>query len=221
MDRPRLTKRSGVSRASRGSSRGHPPRGPRLRQALWVAASLALGAGCGPADSSPLGGPYGGTATHSPPTVGSSTTSGDATSQGGPTDAGPGDAGSSGSTGSSGSSGSSGGSSSSGGSGSGSASSSGGSSSGGAAPTWTAIYDAYLAKGTVGNCRSCHSQATSASGTYSWLQTTGYIGGTTSTLVRGGSCLTWFGGNMPPGGRSDPMAVSDMTAWAAAGAPNN
>jgi hypothetical protein len=49
----------------------------------------------------------------------------------------------------------------------------------------------------------------------------GYINGTKSTLAGSGSCLTWFGGNMPPGGSSDPKAVADFTAWAAAGAPNN
>ncbi len=37
------------------------------------------------------------------------------------------------------------------------------------------------------------------------------------------SCLTWVssGGNMPPGGGSNPQAVTDMNAWAAAGAQDN
>ncbi len=62
----------------------------------------------------------------------------------------------------------------------------------------------------------------SASGAYSYLSGQGYISGTGSILVKTGSCLSWYGGNMPPGGsRSNAMAVSDMNAWAAAGAKNN
>ena len=62
----------------------------------------------------------------------------------------------------------------------------------------------------------------SASGSYSWLSSQGYIRGTGSVLVGAGSCLTWYGGNMPPGGpRSNAQATSDMNAWAAAGAMNN
>jgi hypothetical protein len=43
-------------------------------------------------------------------------------------------------------------------------------------------------------------------------------------LTRSGSCLTWYGGNMPPGGPGASkmaQAVTDMNAWAAAGAQNN
>jgi hypothetical protein len=55
---------------------------------------------------------------------------------------------------------------------------------------------------------------------YSYLS--GYISGTSSILVvQGESCLTWFGGNMPPGGGKDSQAVTDLTAWVAAGAQNN
>jgi hypothetical protein len=61
-----------------------------------------------------------------------------------------------------------------------------------------------------------------ASGAYSYLSSQGYISGTGSLLCKSGSCLTWYGGNMPPlGSRSDPAAVSDMNAWAAAGAMDN
>jgi hypothetical protein len=86
------------------------------------------------------------------------------------------------------------------------------------------IYQAYLANGTPGNCNGggCHFQMSSASGAYSYLKSSGYINGTGSYLVKSGSCLSWYGGNMPPGGpRSEPMAVSDMNAWAAAGAMDN
>ncbi|HEX3772550.1 MAG TPA: hypothetical protein VHV30_16845 [Polyangiaceae bacterium] len=62
----------------------------------------------------------------------------------------------------------------------------------------------------------------SASGAYSWLQGQFYISGTGSLLAKSGSCLSWFGGNMPPGGtRSNAQASSDFAAWAAAGAANN
>jgi hypothetical protein len=61
-----------------------------------------------------------------------------------------------------------------------------------------------------------------ASKSYSWLQGRGYVGGSNPQLIQNGSCLSWFGGNMPPAGpASDPQAESDMKAWAAAGGQNN
>jgi hypothetical protein len=82
-----------------------------------------------------------------------------------------------------------------------------------------------LKTGTVGDCADsgCHGQMGSASGAYSWLSNKGYISGTSSALVDPNqSCLTWFGGSMPRGGpSSEPQAVTDMKAWAAAGAQNN
>jgi hypothetical protein len=122
---------------------------------------------------------------------------------------------------------SSGATSSSGSSGSSSGTSSSGSSSGTtppppAAPTWSMIFSAYLSNQSVGGCPRCHSQMNSASGAYSWLSGQRYINGTGSLLAASGSCLSWYGGNMPPGGtRSDAQAVSDLDAWAAAGAKNN
>lgn len=104
-------------------------------------------------------------------------------------------------------------------------SSSGASSSGGtaAAPKWSQIFSKYLESGTAGNCTGCHRQMSSASASYSWLSGQGYIRGTSSILVASfGSCLSWYGGTMPPGGpRTDAQATSDMNAWAAAGAMNN
>ncbi len=90
------------------------------------------------------------------------------------------------------------------------------------APTWTQIYDNYLKGGTVGNCGLCHGLS-SPSAAYSYLQGRGQISGTSSALVNPSySDLSWFGGNMPPGGpSSDAKAQSDMQAWAAAGALNN
>jgi hypothetical protein len=105
-------------------------------------------------------------------------------------------------------------------SGSGGGSSSGSTTSG--APTWSQIYADYLARGTVGNCTSCHSQMSSATGAYSWLKSQNYINGTSSSLVSTFlSCLSWYGGDMPPGGRSNAAAVTAMNAWAAAGALDN
>ena len=91
-------------------------------------------------------------------------------------------------------------------------------------PTWSDIYKSYLVTGSPGNCSSvgCHFQMSSAKGAYSYLQSSGYINGANSVLVKSGSCLSWYGGNMPPGGpRSEPTATSDMNAWAAAGAMDN
>lgn len=89
-------------------------------------------------------------------------------------------------------------------------------------PTWTSIYNNYLAGSTEGRCSACHGQCSSAKNTYSWLSGKGYISGTSSALVDSSqSCLSWYGGNMPPSGPSDAKAVSDMNAWAAAGAANN
>jgi mono/diheme cytochrome c family protein len=79
-----------------------------------------------------------------------------------------------------------------------------------------------MASGTEGNCAGCHSGTSSAKGLYSWLQGKGYVGGSSPALTDSNqSCLSWYGGNMPPSGPSDQKAVSDMNAWAAAGAQNN
>ena len=89
-------------------------------------------------------------------------------------------------------------------------------------PTWSAIYKAYLVNGSPGRCVGCHFQMSSAKGAYSYLQSNGYISGAGSALVKSGSCLSWYGGNMPPGGpRTLAQATSDMNAWAAAGAMDN
>jgi hypothetical protein len=63
----------------------------------------------------------------------------------------------------------------------------------------------------------------SAKSAYSYLKGQGYISGSNSALVQDGvSCLSWLGGNMPPGGQSSyPQAVTDMNAWVAAGALDN
>jgi hypothetical protein len=81
--------------------------------------------------------------------------------------------------------------------------------------------------GTVGECArsGCHSsssEAKSASSTFNWLTSQGYLDGTTNPpLVTGQSCLTIYGGNMPKSGATDPQWKADTDAWAAAGAQNN
>jgi hypothetical protein len=98
-----------------------------------------------------------------------------------------------------------------------------GDSSHGDAPTWTQIYDRYLAAGTVGNCGGCHSFLGTAGEAYDSLSSSGQIHGTSSPIVsHGDSDMSWFGGFMPLGGpSSDSAAESEMNAWVAAGALQN
>ena len=58
-------------------------------------------------------------------------------------------------------------------------------------------------------------------GAYQYLSSQGYINGTGSLLCKSGSCLSYYGGNMPPLGSGNPAAVTDFNAWAAAGAMDN
>jgi hypothetical protein len=94
------------------------------------------------------------------------------------------------------------------------------------APTWSTIYAQYFAVKTEGGCgrsNACHAaEMSDAASAYSWLEQRGYIAGPQSAIASNrNSCLRWFGGNMPPGGRPDPHAADDLIAWVAAGAPNN
>jgi hypothetical protein len=88
--------------------------------------------------------------------------------------------------------------------------------------TWTYLVGTYFAKGKLGNCVSCHSQLSTPAKAYSYLGGKGYItAGTKPALVSSKSCLSWYGGTMPPGGPSSATAVKDFDAWAAAGSKNN
>jgi hypothetical protein len=94
------------------------------------------------------------------------------------------------------------------------------------APTWSTIYAQYFAVKTEGGCgrsNACHAaEMSDAASAYSWLEQRGYIAGPQSAIASNrNSCLRWFGGNMPPGGRPDPRAADELSAWVAAGAPNN
>jgi hypothetical protein len=89
--------------------------------------------------------------------------------------------------------------------------------------TWTGIFNRYLAKDTAGNCPTCHAEMSSPSASFEWLQSDGYVGATDPLLTsQGASCLSWYGGDMPPGTSvANPDAVRELTAWATAGARNN
>jgi len=89
--------------------------------------------------------------------------------------------------------------------------------------TWTHIFTLYMAEGTFGNCTHCHREMSDAPASYKWLADQDYMGGTAPPLTnRGSSCLSWYGGDMPPGLQPQkPDAVTEMDAWAAAGGRNN
>jgi len=94
------------------------------------------------------------------------------------------------------------------------------------APTWTQLYGAYFADGTPGNCAhaGCHANAmTSASATYAWLEGQDQVGGSQPALTDpNSSCLSWLGGDMPPGGpETNPTAEKDFDLWLQAGAKDN
>jgi hypothetical protein len=87
------------------------------------------------------------------------------------------------------------------------------------AVTWTEIYTKYLAPT---NCTGCHAGTSSPKSMYSWLQGRAQLGGSPPPLTNSRqSCLSWYGGNMPPFGGSNAQADTDMNAWAAAGAMDN
>jgi hypothetical protein len=184
-----------------------------MRNHPIIVATFALTAACGAADEHPLGGPFGGGANVAPPSAGAAqTTEGtvpsDQGDQGGQADRG--DQGGSPDAGTAKQD-------------AGKQSQDSGTQGPPPSPTWSSIYSKYLASGTPGDCYPCHSQMSTAPKAYSWLKQKGYINGTSSALVNPArSCLSWYGGNMPPQGPSSlPAAKSDMNAWVAAGAQNN
>lgn len=99
----------------------------------------------------------------------------------------------------------------------------GGGSGAGEQGSWTGIFNRYLATDTVGNCTTCHTEMSSPSASFQWLQEDGYVGAADPLLTsQGASCLSWYGGDMPPGTPvANPDAVRELTLWAAAGARNN
>jgi hypothetical protein len=183
-----------------------------LRYVLAVVTVICAFAACG-ADGDPLGGPYGGTTTDPAPSSGDSgaslSTSGTQGVSDNETDSGSiSDAGSSSDGGGGG------------------ATTDSGTVSSGPAPTWTQIYTSYLGTGTEGGCNKsgCHSEMSSASAAYTWLEGKGQIDGTSASEIAdpNQSILSWMGGDMPKGGpSSDATATSEIEAWAKAGAQNN
>lgn len=182
-----------------------------MRNHHIIIATFALTAACGAADEHPLGGPYGGGANVAPPSAGTAQTTegtvpdqGDQGDQGGDPGTGSPDGGTVKQD-------------------AGKQNQDSGTQQPPPSPTWSSIYSKYLAGGTPGDCYPCHSQMSTASKSYSWLKQKGYINGTSSALVNASrSCLSWYGGNMPPQGPTSLSAAkTDMNAWAAAGAQNN
>jgi hypothetical protein len=92
----------------------------------------------------------------------------------------------------------------------------------GAQGTWTHIFTTYMAAGTFGNCTPCHKEMSNASKSYKWLADQGYMGGTAPSLTGSSSCLSWYGGDMPPG-KQPPLdaAVEEMNLWAKMGGRND
>jgi hypothetical protein len=196
-----------------------PPQ-PPLRRALALAIpavtfALAL-VHCGSANQTPLGGPFGGTATVIP-------------APGAENDGG-GQGGSSGSS----SSGSSSGSSSSGsqvtGDDAGCSNTPTGVSASGA-PTFSQLYTSYFATGTAGNCADtgCHpSDMDNASDSYTYLlndTNAQYCGPPNCLASIANPCtsmLAWFNGSMPLNNPvPNAQAAAAVAAWVAAGSKNN
>jgi hypothetical protein len=84
------------------------------------------------------------------------------------------------------------------------------------APEWNELYWKYMAKGTVGDCPSCHAEASTAPETYRWLAKQQYMVGNPPYLVDPrASIFSWLGGDMPPEGPSRYVrAEKDFAAWA-------
>jgi hypothetical protein len=168
-------------------------------------AAIAIGwMGCSSADGTPLGGPFGGTASTTPAagTPSSTTLDGSASTEGGSSSddaASVPDSNPPACTVSA------------------------------TAPTWSALYTNYFANGTVGNCAAvaCHTEMPSAGVMYTWLGTQTKDCGPPNCLASianaTDSVLSWYGGGAMPvnGPLSEPQATCDLNAWAAAGAKNN
>lgn len=93
-------------------------------------------------------------------------------------------------------------------------------------PTWTQLFNAYMAAGKVGNCAhsGCHQNVMgNPSAAFSWLGAEHQLGGAMPAITDpDSSCLSWLGGDMPPGGPAfDPAVERDFDAWVKAGAKNN
>lgn len=91
---------------------------------------------------------------------------------------------------------------------------------GGEPGTWYHIYSGKFAAGTEGDCVRCHAETKTSKATYQWLKELEYIGTDPPPLIDyGASCLTWFGGNMPPWAVEPNEAfIAEMNTWAANGA---
>ncbi len=99
----------------------------------------------------------------------------------------------------------------------------------GGAPTWTQLYMAYFAPGTIGDCTnsgSCHTgEMDSPAHAFAYMKTQAQVGAPMPDLVDPQySCLTWISadGDMPPAGPTmDQNSLQAFSNWAKAGAQNN
>jgi hypothetical protein len=170
------------------------PRSSTLVAAVLTGAAQALLAGCG-YGSSPLGGPYGGTASSPPPSPEFSSTgrSGDASDSGGGADA------------------------------NGGGDDSGSLTVPTTWTEIFNSYLAVGTIGNCTDT-SCHKYPTPKA-LYAYLQGEGQlgVGGSSPPLTNSSvSCLSWYGGDMPlDGAQSAPQVVMQLDAWAAAGAQDN
>ena len=93
--------------------------------------------------------------------------------------------------------------------------------------SWLHIYYAYFVENAVGNCTAagCHqTEMADPTKAYNWLVDEGYIGVSPPPLAQdGSSCLSWYGGDMPPGlAPAAPDSLkSELMTWAAAGGRND
>ena len=90
-------------------------------------------------------------------------------------------------------------------------------------PTWTYLWNTYLAAGTPGDCSACHMAGYYYGSCDDPVDCYDFIGnGQWGGLTAGGGLFTWDNGYMPPSGTTSlPQADIDFGAWIAAGSPDN
>jgi len=92
-------------------------------------------------------------------------------------------------------------------------------------PTWTYLFNTYLAAGTPGNCAACHyvGYYGYSGGCDDPVDCYDFIGnGLWGGLSAGGGLFSWDEGDMPSGGPTSlPQADIDFGAWIAVGSPDN
>lgn len=90
-------------------------------------------------------------------------------------------------------------------------------------PTWTYLFNTYLAAATPGNCAACHGAGYYYGSCDDPVDCYELIGnGQYGGLSTGGGFFSWDLGGMPPSGPTSlPQADIDFAAWIAAGSQDN